>query len=210
MKLRTLIFAAALTVASALIINQVLAQDRQSQGKEGKQMAESQEMMKAWVEASTPGESHKYLDHFVGKWETSSRLWWEGPNRPPSESKGNAEIKWIMEGRFLLEEQTDQVMDKPHKSMILTGYDNYKKKYITSFIDNMQTGMYTSEGTLDKSGKVLTYHGKMDDPMTGERDKLFRSVVRVINKDKYVLESYDLIGTPEEYKAVEITYNRKP
>ena len=46
--------------------------------------------------------------------------------------------------------------------------------------------------------------------MTGERDKLFRSVVRVINKDKYVLESYDLIGTPEEYKAVEITYNRKP
>ena len=206
MKAQTLICATVLAVASALIINQVLAQDR----KEGKQTTESQEMMKAWMEASTPGESHRFLGRFIGRWETAARMWWAGAAQTPSEFKGTAEIKWIMDGRFLLEEQNGQVMGKPHKSMVITGYDNYKKKFFSSFIDNMQTGMYTSEGTLDQSGKILTYHGKMDEPMTGERDKLFRSVVRIINKDEYVLEVYDLVGTPEEFKAVEITYKRKP
>ncbi|MCI0488551.1 MAG: DUF1579 domain-containing protein [Blastocatellia bacterium] len=210
MKARTLICATVLAVLSASIINQALAQDRQSQEKEEKQMAGPQEMMKAWMEASTPGESHRFLDRFAGKWETSTRVWWGGPAQPPSESKGSAETKWIMDGRFLLEEQNGQVMGQPHKSMGITGYDNYKKKYVTSFIGSMQTNMYISEGTLDQSGKVLTYHGKMDEPMTGERDKLFRSVVRIISKDKYVWEVYDLVGTPEEFKAVEITYTRKP
>ena len=91
----------------------------------------------------------------------------------------------------------------------ITGYDNFKQKYISSFIENMSTGMYTSEGTADQSGKVLTFHGKMDEPITGERDKLVRFVARIISKDKHVFEIYDLVGRPDEFKAVEITYTRK-
>lgn len=172
-------------------------------------MAETQEMIQEWLKAQAPGEPHRFLDRFVGEWDTSSLMWWAGPTEPATESNGTAEIKWILDGRFLLEEQNSEMMGKPQRGMGLTGYDNFRKKYISTYLDNLQTSIYKSEGTLDRSGKVITYHGKMDEPTTGELDKLFKCVVRIIDKDKHVFEVYDLVGTPEEFKAVETTYSRK-
>jgi hypothetical protein len=210
MKLSILVCGIALACALAFSTDRVLCQGKQEKAKnESKQPAEMQEMMKKWAELARPGENHKVLDAMTGRWETATRVWWEGPQKSPVETKGAAEIKWIMDGRYLLEESTGQTMGQSYKSMTLTGFDNFKKKYLFSYVDSMGTAIYTGEGTFDPAARVLISYGKVDDLMTGERDKPVKYVTRLLGKDKYVFEIYDLIGGPSEFKAVEITYTRK-
>jgi Protein of unknown function (DUF1579) len=202
------LFAIAIAGALVLSIGRTDAQDKAK--SEAKPAADTQEMMKKFMEFSNPGEGHKFLDQFVGKWDLVTRMWMEGPDKPPNETKGASESKWVLEGRFLLEESTGQMMGMPYKSLNYIGFDNYKKKYVLSYIDSMGTAMYTGEGKLDPSNKVMTVFGKMDDYIMGERDKPVKYVTRVISKDKHVFEIYDEVGGPNEYKAVEIIYTRKP
>jgi hypothetical protein len=210
MKLRILLCAIALACASLLSAAPAFSQENKAGGKDdAKPAADMQEMMKKWMEVATPGEAHKHLGQFVGKWETVTRMWWEGPGKPPTESKGASETKWIMDGRFLLEESSGEMMGKPYRGMSIMGYDNFKKKYVVSYIDNIGTAMYSGEGKFDMANKVLTSYGKMDEPMTGERDKTVKYVTRVLGKDKYIFEIFEFVGGPNEFKAVEITYTRK-
>jgi Protein of unknown function (DUF1579) len=210
MKLRILLCTIAFACASLLSAERGFSQENKSREKDAaKPAADMQEMMKKWMEFAAPGQAHKHLDYFVGKWDTAVRMWWEGASKPPTETKGAAEIKWIMDGRFLLEESSGQMMGMPWRGMSITGYDNFKKKYIMSYLDNMATGIYTGEGKFDQANKVLTSFGKMDEPMTGEHDKTIKYVIRTLSKDKYVLEMFDEVGGPSEFKAVEITYTRK-
>jgi len=198
-----------IVMAGVLLIpaGQAFAQEKSKGGEKAPAMSE--EMMKKWAEAATPGEPHRVLDQFVGKWDVSTRMWLEGPAKPPTEAKASAEIKWILDGRYLQEDATSQMMGMPHKSVGVTGYDNIRKKYVISYIDNMSTAIFTGEGTLDESGKVMTLFGKFDEPMTGERDKVIKFVTRLIGPDKHIFEIYDLVGTPSEFKSVEMTYVRK-
>jgi len=203
--------ACTLAVAVALVLNAGLAHARQNDGKsKGSEPspAQMQEMMKKWMEAATPGAPHKYLDQFAGKWETTMRMWM-GPTSTPIENKGSAESRWILDGRFLLEESSAQMMGMPYRGMLFMGYDNFKKKYVISYADNMSTAIFSASGDMDAGGKVMTLYGRMDEPMTGEKDKLVKYITRILSKDKYVLEAYDLVGTPNEFKAMEITYTRK-
>ena len=51
--------------------------------------------------------------------------------------------------------------------MAVEGYDNVKKKFLASWIDNMGTGIMNLEGTYDAATKSLTYHAEyepMPDP----------------------------------------------
>ena len=80
----------------------------------GKKHAPSQEeMMKRWKDAATPGDAHKVLDNFVGSWETESSVWMGGPDKPPSVTKGTAEVKWVLDGRFVQQEMTGEMMGAP-------------------------------------------------------------------------------------------------
>lgn len=208
MKLRILLFTIAVAGALVLSVGQTHAQDK-AKG-EAKLAADMQEIMKKAQEFATPGEGHKLLEPFVGKWDLVTRMWWQGPDKPPNESKGVAERKWVLNGRFLLEESSGDMMGMPYKSMTFLGFDNYKKKYVVSYLDNIGTAMYTGEGKFDPSNKVMTLFGKMDDCVMEERDKPVKYVTRIISKDKIVFEIYDEVGSPNEYKAVEMTYTRKP
>jgi hypothetical protein len=207
MSLRNVFYTLALTGVLLFTAEQAFPQEK-IKGDE-KASAVSQDMIKKWTEAATPGEPHRLLEQLVGKWEIASRVWYEGPGKPPVEFKAAAEVKWVMDGRFLQEDATAEVMGMPHKSMAFTGYDNLKKKYVISYIENTATSIVTADGTFDGSGKVMTLFGKFDEPMTGERDKVIKLVTRLVGPDKHIFEIYDMVGTPDEFKALEMTYVRK-
>ena len=200
----SIVLCATMILCAALQSN-ALAQE---QGKpDAKAVPNMQEMMKKYMEAATPGEGHKYLDQLVGKWDVVVRAWMD-PSKPPQESKGTYEVRWILAGRFLYGELTSQLMGMPFKAVDIIGYDNYKKRYVQSHMDNMSTALYTAEGKLDLSRQVMTAFGKMDEVGMDERDKLAKYVTRVLSKDKYVFEAYDEVGGPNEFKALEIVYTR--
>ena len=50
----------------------------------------------------------------VGKWSATTKMWWEGPDGPATETKGSAVITRILNGRFLRQEWTGE-HDKPVK-----------------------------------------------------------------------------------------------
>lgn len=150
-----------------------------------------QDMMKKYMDASAPGDAHKKFDDLVGSWNIATTMWMNGPDQPPTTAKGTAELKWVLGGRFLQQETKGEFMGMPSAGIGFNGYDNLDKKYTMFWIDNSATAMYTAEGNFDKSGKVLTMYGKMDEVLTGEHDKYAIYVLRLVDKDKWIFEFYD-------------------
>jgi hypothetical protein len=181
----------------------------QDKGAKKESMPSQEEMTKRWQEAMTPGEGHKVLEGLVGSWITTTSVWMEGPDRPPSVSSGTAECKWTLGKRFVQMDMTGEMMGMPMAGIGFTGYDNFKKKYINFWIDNTSTAMFTSEGTLSKDGKTMTMMGKMDEPSTGEKNKPVKYVDTFVGPDKHVFEIHDLSIKVGKTKVVEIVYERK-
>ncbi len=164
-------------------------------------------MMEAMEKAATPGEFHAHLKPLAGNWETATK-WWMDPTQPPAESKGTSTSKWIMDGRFLMDEYTGDMMGQPFKGTGITGYDNVQKKYVNVWVDNMTTSMMTSTGACDGSGKTFTYTGEYADPMTGKMKKN-RMVTKILGDDKHLFEIFEAGPDGKEFKSLEVTHTRK-
>lgn len=180
-----------------------------AQEKAKKKLPSQEEMMKRWQESMTPGDAHKKLEAFVGSWESEVKMWMNGPGSEPAVSKGTAEYTMILGGRFLQQTVTGEMMGQTMNGVGITGYDNFKKKYVSFWIDNMGTAMSHMEGSIDNDGRVMTMWGKMDEPMTGEKGKKVKYVTRVIDKDKHVFEVYDVPAWGEKQPVMVVTHTRK-
>lgn len=167
-------------------------------------------MMKQWKVLSTPGENHRKLGFFVGKWRTESKLWPMGPGTEPTVTTGSSEKKMLLGGRFLEEEFTGELMGMRMTGIGLTGYDNYAKKYLSFWFDDMNTTVTTMEGSFDRDGKVLTMYGKADEWTTGELGKTIKYVTRIVSPESFVFEIHDMSSGEQGMKVIEVTYTRTP
>lgn len=198
---RVLILALTLFVVSGLF-----AQEKK---KTQKKMPSQDEMMKRWQEAMTPGDAHNKLQGMLGTWDAEVKSWMSGPDGEPMVSKGVSENTSVLGGRFVQQTFTGDMMNQPFNGTGFTGYDNFKRKYVGFWIDNMTTAISTMEGTLDKDGTTMTMWGKTDDPMTRQKDKKVKYVSRVIDKDKMVFDYYDVTSYGDKKPVMQITYTRK-
>jgi len=100
------------------------------------------------------------------------------------------------------------MMEQPFKGIQIVGYDNFKKKYVTFWIDNSSTPFFLTSGNFDESGKVLTETGAWPDFMTGGTSEV-RMVTKIVSDDKIVYEMYMIGPDGKEFKTMENTSNRK-
>jgi len=173
----------------------------------GQPAAPSPEQMQKWVATMSPGVHHKYLEQFVGTWKTQSKMWMAGPGSQPMVSSGVSTIKWVLGGRFIMEEHTGQMMGQPYEGIGLTGYDNYQNMYTFSWYNSMSTATVTGRGTRHPGTGVFTFYGPMDEPMIDVHNRTVKYVTRFIDKDTHVLDIIDL-HAGDDYKVIEITYTR--
>lgn len=176
------------------------------------------EMMAQMQKLGTPGEAHHRLDAFVGNWDLVIRSWCMGPDKPATESKGTSQARWILGGRYLSEEvssefvmpnpETGKEEKVPFHGQGLTGYDNYKNIYVSTWVDDMSTQLFVSRGSADQTGKVITFYGEMDEPTLDVHGRMVKMVTRLVDKDKHVMEMYDL-HAGDDFKVMEIVYTRK-
>ena len=103
--------------------------------------------------AGTPGAAHKNLAGMEGTWTAKVKSWMS-PGAPPMENDGTSESKMALGGRFLEERVQSSFMGQPFSGIGYTGYDNVKKKYVSTWMDNMGTMIMVMEGTPDPAGKV--------------------------------------------------------
>jgi len=170
-------------------------------------------MMELWRKATAPGEFHTKLNPLVGKWTfvTKARM---DADQPFEESTGKAEYKWGLGKRVLYQEvkanpsKNDALMGGPFEGFGMSGYDNTSKKYYNVWADSMSTGVMMSTGTADASGKIFTYAGEYDDPISGEK-KSVKSVLKIAGDDKVVFEMYEKDPDGREYMSLDISYVRQ-
>jgi hypothetical protein len=172
-----------------------------------KMSPEEQAAWEAWMKYAAPGPQHKLLEPFVGSWNVATTMW-SVPGAPPMTSTGTSEVAWVLGGRYIQEKVKGEMMGQPFEGMGCTGYDNFKKRFVGTWMDTMGTMMLTSTGEADSTGKVFTYSSTMDDVVSG-KPMTVREVVRVVDHDKHVFEMYGPDPSGKEFKTLEMVYTRK-
>jgi hypothetical protein len=166
------------------------------------------DMMKAYMAASQPGEMHKHLAKGVGTWEGKVKSF-EVPNQPPEESTCTSTATSMMDGRFNKLETSGEMGKMGHfEGFGLYGFDNVSQKFQQTWIDNMGTGMMTGTGELSADSKTMTWSLTYNDPMT-KKPARFREIERYVDDNHMVLEMYGPGMDGKETKMMEISFTRK-
>jgi Protein of unknown function (DUF1579) len=188
-------------LALFVLASPVMAKDK----KPAKEM-DPQAMMEVWKKMAMPGEPHKLFASLAGSWTTTTKEWME-PGKPPSESTGTAEMKMLLDGRFLYQEYNAQMMGQPFSGVGIDAYDNMTKKYVTAWIDTMGTGIFMMEGTASADGKTITLRGSHPEPGGGKMTH--RAVWKIVDNNTQTFDMYGAHHGGKEMKVLEISYTRK-
>jgi hypothetical protein len=201
MRFRQVILAAGLVAVTAAITTQVVSQH------DGQMSPEEAKMMQKWMEFMTPGENHKRLDYKVGKWNGDIKMWMSPDQPEPHLSTGTSTYEWILGGRYLKDTTEGSFGGEKFLAHGITAYDNLKKKYVFTWIDNMGTGIMTGEGTYNEANRTFTYQHEHPCLVTDQYIP-GRSIERIVDNDTFVYEMYTKAPDGREYRSMEITFRR--
>jgi hypothetical protein len=168
--------------------------------------AQDDAMMKAWQSYMTPGDIHKMIAKSDGKWNSEVTMWM-APDTPPTKSKSVCENTMILGGRYQQSIHKGTMMGMPFEGISLLGYDNAKKIFLSTWIDNMGTGIMQMEGTWDEATNSINFKGKSVDPTTG-KDIDIREVFKLVDDNNQTMEMY-CTTDGKEMKTMEIKFSRQ-
>jgi len=172
-------------------------------------IVDSATMMKNWMAYMTPGDVHKMMASWDGTWDCKVTMW-HADGALPELSKGTASNKMVMGGRYHVGSFTGNMMGQPFEGISTLAYDNNKKVFISTWIDNMGTGMMKLEGPWDEASKSITLSGTCVDPSSGTgKEMAVRETMRIIDDKTQIMEMFGPGNDGKEFKMMEIKYTRK-
>lgn len=172
-----------------------------------KEPVDSAAMQKAWEAYSTPGDMHKLMAGMNGKWTAEIRFWMSPGAQPTPAEVSTVESRMALGGRYQISEYKGKMMGMPFEGMEQMAFDNAKKKFITTWIDNSGTGMMYMEGPYDEATKTINLTGKMVDPSTGQECDM-RQAIKIIDDKNQVMEMYNS-KNGKEFKSMEVKLAKK-
>ena len=178
-----------------------------AQTEQHKMSPEEQKAMDAWQKFMTPGDAHKSLNALVGTFDAKVSMWPQ-PGVPAQVSTATSVSNWVLGNRYVEENVNGSFMGMPFQGIGYTGYDNGKKQYVGTWIDNFGTGVMTSTGTSADNGKTYTFTSNTTDPMTG-KDMPGSSKMTVTDADHHTLEMWAPSPDGKMFKMMQIDYSRK-
>lgn len=167
--------------------------------------AQDDAAMKAWQAYMTPGNVHQMIAKSDGNWNEDITMWMT-PGAPPTKSKSTCVNTMILGGRYQQSIHKGNMMGMPFEGVGLLGYDNAKKIFVSTWIDNFGTGMMYMEGTWDNASKSITFKGSTVDPSTG-KDMNVREVMKFIDDKNMLMEMYATVNG-NEMKTMEIKISK--
>lgn len=95
-------------------------------------------------------------------------------------------------------------MGTPYEGMSIVGYDNARKVFVSSWIDNMGTGVMQMSDPYDSASKTIHFKGTETDPVSGKQCDV-REEFKFNAYRSRLMEMYGSLvaGTPK-FKMVEI------
>jgi hypothetical protein len=137
----------------------------------------AEEMMKAMM----PGPAHQDLAKLAGDYTTKSSFR-PAPDVEPVTSTGTAHLAMILDGRFLAEDNTAEMMGRPVTGKRLLGYNNAAKRYEGLWMYTMATGMMRLKGSSPDNGKTIDFEATVDD---GKAAQTFKITMKQIDEDHF-------------------------
>ncbi len=153
------------------------------------------------------GKEHKMLSTWSGKWVGEISF---HPTADQPFQKGSSTIfnKMVMGGRYQLCTEKGSMGSNQFEGMNILGFDNMKKQFISTWIDNQGTGIMILQGPWNETTKTINLTGVQTDAKTG-KEKNIHETLRIIDKDRQVLELFEPDVDGKDFKTLEILYTRK-
>src|SRR3954453_21429252 len=87
-------------------------------------------------------------------------------------------------------------------------YDNVSKQWISTWIDNMGTGLEMTTGSCNDAMTVCNYSGEMVDPMSGTKMKTHNTITWA-DDNSFKNEMYGTGKDGKDTKMMEVVAKRK-
>jgi hypothetical protein len=155
------------------------------------------------LDYSHPGKYHQMLAELAGEWTFQGRKFSGNPNpdsnKVTMEFSGSFVRKPFADGRFFFVELTGGKLQLPIRDgkmkegnvqdMEIEGYDNVKRKFAFTFINNhIGSFIIYAEGSYDSPTKTISYEYEVE-PAPGQKIK-FRKLLIFRDNDHYKVEYY--------------------
>jgi hypothetical protein len=169
----------------------------------------TEEDMKAFADAATPGKMHEHLNKSVGTWEGKSTMWMS-PDSSPMTSDCTSVCEPMMDGKFI---KCSMKGPMPGMGMFegfgIYGFDNVSKKFQCSWLDNMGTGMMNGTGDLSADGKTITWTFNYYCPIA-KKQCTMREIETMTSATTKTLEMHGADPkSGKEYKMMVIEFTKK-
>ena len=134
---------------------------------------------------------------------------WMSNGQAPTKSTGTTVNTMLFGGLYQQSKHKATMMGMPFEGMSTVAYDNTEKKFVSTWIDNMGSGILVMTGNWDDATKSLNLSGKFKNPANG-LECTEREVFKIVDDNHQTLEMYGPDSkTGKEYKMMEIQYTRK-
>ncbi|MFC2126247.1 DUF1579 family protein [Bacteroidota bacterium] len=158
------------------------------------------ELVKKWRLIQRPGENHDLFKQMDGEWDV--KLIFHGGGQS-WETKCKARNEIIHGERFLIENIEGEIYapddlgimrTEVYSSTKIIGYDNYKKAYCGSFIENQNSYMLNFIGRRPLSGEPnqIIFFGLSDEPMLGINDTTMKYTLEIVDDNSYIWKVFAL------------------
>jgi hypothetical protein len=169
-------------------------------------IAPDQAMMDKMQALNAPSDAHKVLESYAGKWTFTSKFSM-GPDAPALVMDGTSDNSLIYGGRFLKQDVRGTWQGAPFEGIGYLGYDNVKQEYVSIWMDSTATALITESGQYDSATKTLKASGVNSCPMTGEKARVGRSEIVLVDADHYNYKARS-VGLDGNEMIMEIFYTR--
>lgn len=159
-------------------------------------------------QAPGPQDPTAFLQRMVGEWSVATEAI-PGPGQEPVHAE-RREVARLLGGTWLVAESTGPTPTGQLTTSILTlGYDPAGERFVGSWIDSMQTHLWSYRGTLDDSGTALTL--ETEGPVLGDptRTARYREVFEVVDADHRVWRTMILGPDGEWFEFARAEYRRE-
>jgi hypothetical protein len=194
MKSRSTLLATATAVALIAGVSLAL-QDKDDQGMPAEAGMKADEFP-----MPEPQKEHEWLKGAIGNWEATVSCPMMG-----APSKGTMQTEAF--GNFTIKEEFQgEMMGAPFKGMGFMTFDPYKKKFVSTWCDDMWPVIMVMEGTLDASGKKLTSKGmgvNMEEKLVE-----YTSVLEIKSPDEHTFTLYESSKGASDPAGMRIDYKR--
>jgi hypothetical protein len=168
---------------------------------------EQKAMMEAYEAAGKVGPQHEQLKYFEGNWDAKVTMWMD-PAAPPEVTDAQVSFKPMFGGRFQYMTHKGVWQGEAFEGIGYAGFDNVRKKFLSTWTDSMSTGFFVMYGDYDAANKTYTYKGDMPDPLKGGAMIPIREVTKLGDNDHFTFEWYET-HDGKESRTMQIAYTRR-